>query len=331
MLIKRKRGWEIKESEITPERYFLDRRSAIFGLAGAAAVAATGGIGRTALAQAKNAPQTSGLVAPELYPAKRNEAYQAGRELTEEKVATNYNNFYEFGTNKYIADSAQKLTIKPWRIQIDGMVEKPIEIDAEELIRKMPVEERIYRFRCVEAWAMTVPWSGFQLSELVKFAKPAGDPKYLRMQTFVRSDEARGQRQDWYPWPYTEGLSMAEAMNEMAFMVTGAYGKPLPKQMGAPIRLATPWKYGFKSVKSIVRFSFTNERPRTFWEGLAPDEYGFWANVNPAVAHPRWSQATEEIIGTGKRIPSVIYNGYGEQVAALYKDIEGGTGRKLFM
>jgi len=327
MLIKRKRGWEIKESEITPERYFLDRRSAIFGLAGAAAVAATGGIGRTALAQAKNAP----LVAPELYPAKRNEAYKAGRELTEEKVATNYNNFYEFGTNKYIADSAQKLTIKPWRIQIDGMVEKPIEIDAEELIRKMPVEERIYRFRCVEAWAMTVPWSGFQLSELVKFAKPAGDPKYLRMQTFVRSDEARGQRQDWYPWPYTEGLSMAEAMNEMAFMVTGAYGKPLPKQMGAPIRLATPWKYGFKSVKSIVRFSFTNERPRTFWEGLAPDEYGFWANVNPAVAHPRWSQATEEIIGTGKRIPSVIYNGYGEQVAALYKDIEGGTGRKLFM
>jgi len=327
MLIKRKRGWEIKESEITPERYFLDRRSAIFGLAGAAAVAATGGIGRTALAQAKNAP----LVAPELYPAKRNEAYQAGRDLTEEKVATNYNNFYEFGTNKYIADSAQKLTIKPWRIQIDGMVEKPIEIDAEELIRKMPVEERIYRFRCVEAWAMTVPWSGFQLSELVKFAKPAGDPKYLRMQTFVRSDEARGQRQDWYPWPYTEGLSMAEAMNEMAFMVTGAYGKPLPKQMGAPIRLATPWKYGFKSVKSIVRFSFTNDRPRTFWEGLAPDEYGFWANVNPAVAHPRWSQATEEIIGTGKRIPSVIYNGYGEQVAALYKDIEGGTGRKLFM
>ncbi|WP_428245949.1 protein-methionine-sulfoxide reductase catalytic subunit MsrP [Ferrovibrio sp.] len=325
MLIKRGRGWEIKENEITPEKHFLDRRAAIFGLAGAAAVAA--GLGSKALAQAK-APA---LVAPELYPAKRNAAYQAGRDLTEEKTATNYNNFYEFGTNKYIADSAQKLTIKPWRIQIDGMVEKPIEIDAEELIRKMPIEERVYRFRCVEAWAMTVPWSGFQLSELVKFAKPAGDPKYLRMETFVRSDEARGQRQDWYPWPYTEGLSMAEAMNELAFMVTGAYGKPLPKQMGAPIRLATPWKYGFKSVKSIVRFSFTNERPRTFWEGLAPDEYGFWANVNPAVAHPRWSQATEEIIGTGKRIPSVIYNGYGEQVAALYKDIEGGTGRKLFM
>jgi sulfoxide reductase catalytic subunit YedY len=321
MLIKRQRGWEIKASEITPEKHFLNRRQAIFGLAGAAAVGASSRV----------AAQDKKLVAAELYPAKRNEAFQAGREMTEEKIATTYNNFYEFGTTKRIYDSAQNLTIKPWRIQIDGMVEKPIEIDAEELIRKMPLEERVYRFRCVEAWSMTVPWSGFPLSALVAMAKPAGNPQFLRMQTFVRSEEARGQRQDWYPWPYTEGLSMAEAMNDLAFMVTGAYGKPLPKQMGAPIRLATPWKYGFKSVKSIVRFSFTNDRPRTFWEGLAPDEYGFWANVNPAVAHPRWSQATEEVIGTGKRIPSVIYNGYGEQVAEMYKNIEGGSGRKLFM
>ncbi len=326
MLIRQRRVWDVKASEITPEKFFLDRRQAIFGLAGAAA-AGLAGLPRTGLGKDK----ADALVAPELYPAKANAAFDPGRALTEEKTATTYNNFYEFGTHKRIYDTAQNLTIKPWRIQVDGLVEKPFEIDAEELIRKLPLEERAYRFRCVEAWAMTVPWTGFALRHLVDLAKPKDGAQYLRMQTFVRSDEARGQRQDWYPWPYTEGLTMAEAMNDLAFMVTGAYGKPLPKQMGAPIRLAVPWKYGFKSVKSITRFSFTNERPRTFWEGLAPDEYGFWANVNPAVAHPRWSQATEEIIGTGKRIPSVIYNGYGEQVAALYKDVEGGTGRKLFM
>ena len=207
--------------------------------------------------------------------------------------------------------------------------EAVITIDAEELIRKMPVDERLYRFRCVEAWSMTVPWSGFPLKALVDFAQPASGAKYLVMKTFSRPQEASGQKQFWYPWPYTEGLTLEEATNELAYIATGIYGKPLPKQNGAPLRLAVPWKYGFKSVKSIVQFTFTDKRPKTFWEALAADEYGFWANVNPMVAHPRWSQATEEVIGTGRRIPTQIYNGYGEQVAGLYKT--AGAGEKLFM
>ena len=320
MLIKRSRGWEIKESQATPEAVFLNRRQALLGAAG---------LGMAGLLPSQGRAQIAGM-AGELYPAKRNAAFEAGRPLTEEKVATTYNNFYEFGTTKRISDTAQNLNTKPWEVRIDGLVEKPITLDAEELIRKLPLEERIYRFRCVEAWAMTVPWSGFPVKALVDFAKPKNDAKYLRMETFMRPKEARGQRQDWYPWPYVEGLSMAEATNELAFIATGAYGKPIPKQMGAPLRLAVPWKYGFKSVKSIVRFTFTDQQPKNFWQELGPDEYGFWANVNPEVPHPRWSQATEEIIGTGSRIPSVIYNGYGEHVAGIYKDMNG-LGRKLIM
>lgn len=176
---------------------------------------------------------------------------------------------------------------------------------------------------------MTVPWSGFPLKALVKFAQPSSGAKYLVMKTFSRPQEASGQKQFWYPWPYTEGLTIEEATNDLAYIATGIYGKPLPKQNGAPLRLAVPWKYGFKSVKSIVQFTFTDKRPKTFWEGLAADEYGFWANVNPMVAHPRWSQATEEVIGSGRRIPTQLYNGYGEQVADLYKT--AGAGEKLFM
>lgn len=318
MLIKRRRGWEIPESQATPEAIFLNRRQIVAGLGMAGLVAA--GM-RPAQAQ------TAGIAA-ELYPAKRNPAYTLDREVTEEKVATSYNNFYEFGTSKNVVRPAQSLTVKPWQVKIDGMVEKEIVIDAEDLIRKMPVDERLYRHRCVEAWSMAVPWSGFPLKALVDFAKPLSGAKYLRMETFKRPEEASGQKQFWYPWPYVEGLSLAEARNDLAYIATGVYGKPIPKQMGAPLRLAVPWKYGFKSVKSIVRFTFTDQKPKSFWEAMAADEYGFWANVNPAVAHPRWSQATEEVIGTGKRVPTLIYNGYGEQVADLYKDM---TGEKLFM
>jgi sulfoxide reductase catalytic subunit YedY len=321
MLIKRRRGWELPESQATPESVFLDRRKLLLGMGSAGLIAGTGL--RPALAAAD-----AGLVAAELYPAKRNPAYDPGRELTEEKVATTYNNFYEFGTSKNIHRPAQALTIKPWQVKIDGMVAKDIVIDAEELIRKMPVDERLYRFRCVEAWSMTVPWSGFPLKALVDFAQPTSGAKYLRMETFSRPQEASGQKQFWYPWPYIEGLTIEEARNELAYIATGIYGKPLPKQNGAPLRLATPWKYGFKSVKSVVRFTFTDKRPKTFWEALADNEYGFWANVNPMVSHPRWSQATEEVIGTGRRIPTQIYNGYGEQVAGLYKDL---AAEKLFM
>jgi sulfoxide reductase catalytic subunit YedY len=223
---------------------------------------------------------------------------------------------------------ARKLKIRPWTVSFEGMVEQERQVDIDTLIRAMPLQERLYRMRCVEAWSMAVPWSGFALAELVKYARPLSSAKYLVMQTFLDPEMAPGQKQVWYPWPYTEGLTMAEAMNDLSFMVTGVYGKPLPKQYGAPLRLAVPWKYGFKSVKSIVRFKFTDKRPVTYWEQILPSEYGFWANVNPEVDHPRWSQASERVLGTSKRVPTLMYNGYGAQVADLYKGMQG---EKLFM
>jgi sulfoxide reductase catalytic subunit YedY len=241
--------------------------------------------------------------------------------LTPEKIATTYNNFYEFGSHKQIWQAAQDLRIRPWEVKIDGLVEKEITVGIDDLLAKMPLEERLYRHRCVEAWSMDVPWSGFAMKALVEFAKPLGSAKYVRMETFHDKDMAPGQRQFWYPWPYTEGVTMAEATNELAFLVTGMYGKPVPKQNGAPLRLALPWKYGFKSVKSIVHFSFTEERPKTFWEEIAANEYGFWANVNPEVPHPRWTQARETSITTGEKVPTRLYNGYGEFVAHLYEDL----------
>ena len=262
-----------------------------------------------------------------LYPVKRNPRYTLDRPITDPKYSENYNNFYEFGSEKSIADAAQALKIRPWTVKIDGMVEKPIEIGIDDLLKKMPLEERLYRHRCVEAWSMAVPWSGFPMAALVDFAKPLGSAKYVRMETFLDTAEAPGQKQFWYPWPYIEGLTMAEADNELAFLVTGMYGKPVPKQDGAPLRLAMPWKYGFKSVKSIVRISFTDKQPVSFWETVQGDEYGFWANVNPEVPHPRWSQATERVLGTDERVPTLKWNGYGEYVAHLY---DGLQGEKLF-
>jgi sulfoxide reductase catalytic subunit YedY len=313
MNVIRKRGWELPESEATPEQVFLSRRSV---LAGAAALAASPGI---ALAQ-----RVADLPDPsrDLYPAKRNEKFVLDRPLTEESVNVTYNNFYEFGTSKSISRAAQALRIRPWTVKIDGMVEKPFDIGFDDLIRKIPIEERLYRHRCVEAWGMTVPWSGFPLAKLVELAQPLSSAKYLRMETFHDANMAPGQRAPFYPWPYIEGLTMAEATNELAFLVTGAYGKPVAKSMGAPLRLALPWKYGFKSIKSIVRFSFVADRPKGLWEAIQPSEYGFWANVNPEVAHPRWSQASEEVLGTSERRPTLLYNGYGEYVADLYKGLE---------
>ncbi len=258
----------------------------------------------------------------DLYPAKRNDTYKLDRPVTDEKEVTTYNNFYEFGSEKEIYEDAQALKIRPWTIVFDGMVEKPVTVDFDTLIRQMPIEERLYRHRCVEAWSMAVPWSGFPMKALVDFAKPLGSAKYVQMQTFLDAKVAPGQKQFWYPWPYTEGLTIAEATNDLAFIVTGAYGKPVAKSNGAPLRLATPWKYGFKSVKSIVKFSFTDQRPKTYWEALQASEYGFWANVNPEVPHPRWSQATERVLGTGERRPTLKWNGYGEFVATLYDGLQ---------
>jgi sulfoxide reductase catalytic subunit YedY len=314
MHVIRRRGWEIPEREATPEHIFLNRRAFLAGT-GAAALALSPEL---AMAQrVTDLPDPSAS----LYPAKRNDKYVLDRPVTDEKINTNYNNFYEFGSTKQIARAAQALKLRPWQIKLDGMVEKEQVLDIDDLLKKVQLEERLYRMRCVEAWSMAVPWTGFPMAKLVEIAKPLSSAKYVRMETFNDPSTAPGQRQRWHPWPYTEGLTMAEATNALTMMVTGAYGKPV-KQMGAPIRLAAPWKYGFKSVKSIVKFTFTDQRPKSFWEALQASEYGFWANVNPQVAHPRWSQATEEVIGTNERKPTLLFNGYGEFVADMYKGLE---------
>src|SRR5881392_2259479 len=315
MHVIRRRGWEIPERLATPEHLFLNRRALLAG-SGAAALSLAPNI---ALAQ-----RISDLPDPtrDLYPVGRNEKYTLDRPITDEKINTSYNNFYEFGSTKTVAKAAQALKLRPWTVKIDGMVEKAQEVGIDDLIRKMPLEERLYRHRCVEAWSMAIPWSGFPFANLVELAKPLSSAKYVRMETFLDPSVAPSQKQTWYPWPYVEGLTIAEATNELAFLAIGAYGKPMPKQHGAPLRLAVPWKYGFKSIKSINHFSFSGERPKSFWEALQASEYGFWANVNPEVPHPRWSQATEEDIGTKERRTTLLYNGYGEYVASLYSGLE---------
>ncbi|MEP3048346.1 MAG: protein-methionine-sulfoxide reductase catalytic subunit MsrP [Roseibium sp.] len=315
MNILKRRSWEIPEREATPEHVFLNRRQILAGMIGTGALVGTGLGVRPAFAEED---PSAGL-----YPVKRNAAFELDRPLTDEKIASTYNNFYEFGSHKQISSAAQKLNIRPWTVTLDGLIDNPQVVDIDTLLDKMPLEERLYRHRCVEAWSMAVPWSGFQLSELVKLAGPQKGAKYLRFETFLDPSVATGQKQHWYPWPYVEGLTLEEATNELAFMATGVYGKPLAKQFGAPIRLVAPWKYGFKSIKSVVRISFTDERPVSFWEEIQGKEYGFWANVNPGVPHRRWPQATEKILGTNERRDTLLYNGYEEQVAGLYKGMEG--------
>jgi methionine sulfoxide reductase catalytic subunit len=323
MLIKAKRGWELPESAATPEPVYRDRRRILQSMGMGALLAAGGLPGKLALAAEPMADPSASL-----YPAKRNDKYTLDRPITPEKLVTTYNNFYEFGSQKTISDEAQALPIRPWTVTIDGMVEKPFQIGIDDLLKRVTLEERLYRHRCVEAWSIAVPWTGFPLKALVDMAKPLSSAKYVRMQTFENPKVAPGQKQFWYPWPYTEGVTMAEATNELAFLVTGMYGKPVPRQDGAPLRLELPWKYGFKSIKSIVKVSFTDKQPVGFWQTLQGDEYGFWANVNPAVPHPRWSQATERVLGSDERVPTQIYNGYGEYVAGIYKDLQN---QPLFM
>ncbi|HEX4572481.1 MAG TPA: protein-methionine-sulfoxide reductase catalytic subunit MsrP [Dongiaceae bacterium] len=318
MYIKRKRGWELPESAATPEAVYVNRREFSKGLAAGAVLLAGAGIfAGTGTAKAEAVDPSA-----KLYPVKRNETYKLDRALTPQDLVTSYNNYYEFGSSKDISEAAQALPIRPWTVTIDGMVEKPITIGIDDLLARMPLEERLYRHRCVEAWSMTVPWSGFAMKALVEFARPLSSARYVQMTSFENPDVAEGQQANWYPWPYVEGLTMAEATTDLAFLVTGAYGKPAPKQNGAPLRLATPWKYGFKSAKGIVRLSFTDKQPYNFWQAIQASEYGFWANVNPAVPHPRWSQAYERVLGSDERVPTLLFNGYGEYVAALYKDLQ---------
>ncbi len=298
-------GWNAPEHQVTPQALVTGRRALMASAILAAPAAAQMG------------------AAPPLPPHTRNERFQGGRALTAEREATTYNNFYEFGSHKGIWRDAQRMPRRPWRLQVNGLVENPREFDIDDLIRLMPIEERIYRLRCVEAWAMTVPWTGFPLKALLDVVRPMGSARYLAFQTAQLPAVMPGLRQTWFPWPHMEACTIAEAQNDLTFMPIGMYGQPLPQQNGGPLRVVFPWKYGFKSGKSIVRITVQEARPATFWGTVQPQEYGFWANVNPAVPHPRWSQATERLLGSNERVPTTIWNGYGDWVAGMYQGLEG--------
>jgi sulfoxide reductase catalytic subunit YedY len=315
----RRHGWEIPESRATPEAAYLNRRTLI---GGAVALAGASALGSVLLNRRDPTIEASRAAASDpsrgLYPAARNERYAVARAITREERATTWNNFYEFGATKNVVAPAQNLVSRPWDIRIEGLVEKPFTLGIDDLLRRVALEERVYRHRCVEGWSMVVPWTGFPVSALLSIARPLGSARYLRMESFFAPDVASGQRQSWYPWPYVEALTMAEAAHELAFLVTGAYGKPTAKTLGAPLRLHVPWKYGFKSIKSIVRFAFVESRPATFWPRLDASRYGFWANVSPASP----GQSFEHDLGSGERLPTELFNGYREYVAGLYTGLE---------
>jgi len=335
MLIRRPHGFELPEALATSETVFHARRRFLraAGCAGVGALALGCSPGEGRAATGKVAPGSPGpglrgegavrealRLHPSVYPSPRNARFTLDRPLTDEQAALSYTNFYEFKNDKeLVASRAAELTLRPWTVEVTGLVEKPFLIDVDTLLRKLPSEERLYRHRCVEAWAMAVPWTGTPMKAFVDRCRPRSAARFVRFVSFLRPEEAIGQREDrWYPWPYYEGLSLAEATNDLTLLATGIYGKPLPPQHGAPIRVVTPWKYGYKSIKSVVRVEFVKEQPPTFWNDLEPAEYDFLSNVNPAVPHPRWSQASERMLGTGERRPTQPYNGYGEWVAQLY-------------
>ncbi|MEW6777545.1 MAG: protein-methionine-sulfoxide reductase catalytic subunit MsrP, partial [Bdellovibrionota bacterium] len=262
---------------------------------------------------------------PSLPPFTKNPKFRdAGRPLTAEHLAGSFNNFYEFSADKDdVKEKAKNFRVRPWTLEIGGLVSKPKTWAIDDLLKTFPLEERVYRFRCVEAWAMTVPWIGFPLAKLLAAAEPKPEGKFVRFISLEDSGQMPSQRwRLWAPWPYREGLRTDEAMNELALLTVGIYGHSLPNQHGAPLRLVTPWKYGFKSAKSIVRIELVEKQPATFWNDAAADEYGFYSNVNPDVPHPRWSQKSERRLGDLVKNPTVIYNGYGPEVAHLYKDLK---------
>ncbi len=303
MLIKNRPSWQIPENEVTPESVYMDRRKFIQ-------------TGVTAMAAFAVNPSFSKV--------------DSDRTMTKEELATSYNNFYEFSLDKGEVKSkveAWKLKDEDWKIEVTGLVETKKTYSMADLVKLAgPEEERIYRFRCVEGWSMVLPWDGVELSKLIKALKPKSSAKYVVFQSF--GDHKIGSNMDslpFYPWPYQEGLTMEEAMHPLALIATGMYGKKLPRQNGAPIRLVVPWKYGFKSIKSIVKIEFSDKQPKTLWNELAPAEYGFYANVNPNVDHPRWSQASERVLD-GKffptKIPTKMFNGSESEVAGLYKGLD---------
>jgi sulfoxide reductase catalytic subunit YedY len=312
------------ERDVTPERVVLSRRRWL-ALAGCGvALAGLGGAGlwwrlRPGSDVEVLAGEQDEAPGGRLYPARRDPRFvDAGRPLTGEADAARYTNFYEFSWRKDCWRHVDSFRTHPWQVEVAGLVAKPRTYDIDDLVRAFPLQERIYRHRCVEAWAMVVPWTGFPLAALLRKAEPLPGAKFVRFVSFHRPEEHSRQRDRSMPWPYNEGLTLAEATNELTFLATGMYGHPLLKQHGAPLRLVVPWKYGFKSSKSIVRIELTDRQPATFWNTLQPREYDFEANVNPDVPHPRWSQRGERMLGTNEGYPTKLYNGYGEWVARLY-------------
>lgn len=309
------RIWIPKDREITPAEVYVNRRKILQAMAAA-------GLLPAACLQDPQEPKARLFQAPKgTYPAKRNTTYKVTeRGLTPERLATGYNNFYEFSTDKNrVKQLVGRFSTSPWKVEIKGLVEKPGVVDLEDFFKNLPSEERVYRFRCVEAWAMTVPWTGFPMKKFLEWVKPESKARYVRMVTFMKPKEAPNQDGRTYKFPYYEALSLEEAGNELSMLAHGMYGKEMPRQNGAPLRLIVPWKYGLKCIKSIVRFEFTEKRPPTFWNDLQPREYSWHSNVEPDVPHPRWSQATERLIDNNKRVKTKPYNGYGDLVANLYK------------
>ncbi len=332
------RMWDVDRGVATPETVYRNRREFIkrVGLVGIGAVGLSSCSPSTADESSRKLKGSNGspddllsatlrpISGSAFQPGTRNSRYTVDRPTTPELVAARYNNFYEFGLNKERCwREAQRLTVRPWTIEIGGMVHKPTTIAIDDLIRKMPCEERLYRHRCVERWAMVVPWSGFPFAALMKLVEPLAGAKFVRFVSFLRPTEAAGQGPaSGWKWPYHEGLTIEEAANELTFVATGLYGHDIPRQHGAPFRMVAPWKYGYKGPKSIVKIEFLDKQPHTFWNDYAANEYGFYSNVNPKKPHPRWSQAKEQMIGSQTVHDTLLYNGYGEYVASLYKGNE---------
>jgi sulfoxide reductase catalytic subunit YedY len=313
---------KIRPSEITPEHIYLSRRKFMVG------------IGALAAGSLVSACGVKGFPTPPATGTPTSEAESAALEvgpgtdalgdpLTTLEAITNYNNYYEFSLDKQaVASKARDFKTSPWQVEVGGLVHKPQTFDVDDLLGRFAQEERIYRMRCVEGWSMVIPWQGFRLADLLKEVEPMSDAKYVRFETLYDPEQMPGQKSGWYTWPYAEGLRTDEAMHDLTLLATGLYGKSLLPQNGAPLRLAVPWKYGFKSIKSIVKIDLVEEMPVSLWMAAAPNEYGFYANVNPDVPHPRWSQASERRIGETKRRRTLPFNGYAEEVAQLYEGMD---------
>lgn len=301
-------------SEITPKSLYQRRRDFL---------KVAGVVSGSALLAACGTPSGPAVPTPDNLSAYAGKTDELGAPINSYQDITNYNNYYEFSTDKAaVAPLSANFKTRPWNVEVSGMVDNPQTFAIDDLLKMFPQEDRIYRLRCVEAWSMVIPWKGFPLASLLKVVQPTSSAKYVKFTTLMDSEQLPAEAQAFYPWPYQEGLRLDEAMNDLTILATGLYGDPLPPQDGAPIRLVVPWKYGFKGIKAIVKIELVDTQPATFWSTIASNEYGFYANVNPNVPHPRWSQASERRIGELTRRQTLMFNGYGDQVASLYKGMD---------